>query len=40
MQRDRDGLFAVLHFTAAASAGFELTVFVFVHYPFDSLLLS
>jgi hypothetical protein len=40
VQRDGDRLLAILHFAAAAPPSFELAMFVFVHYAFDSLLLS
>jgi hypothetical protein len=40
VQRDRDRLLGVFHFTAPASAGFEFAMLIFVHYAFDSFLLS
>jgi hypothetical protein len=40
VQRDRDRLFAVLYLAAAASAGFEFTMLVFMHHTADSFLLS
>jgi hypothetical protein len=40
VQRDRDRLLAVFRLAAAAPAGFEFAMFVFVHHALDSFLLS